>query len=190
MKLCKRVINRQIGNGLNIPKFHGMLHHVWNIKRHSAPSNFDTTSLESNLKENGKYPASTTVKGADVFQYQLGSRMTDSILINTITQQKFPDKYSTYKSWTINNHANNQTTTCGNQTKLSTKFNMTVDRNNITFDNKGISTNSPRDKLKYISKLFPTGLYKCLTGVKIGDEIFPSKLLLQRSFILEWWCII
>ena len=98
--------------------------------------------------------------------------MTDFFLINTITQQKFPDKYSTYKSWTINNHANNQTTTCGNQTKLSTKFNMTVDRNNITFDNKGISTNSPRDKLKYISKLFPTGLYKCRTEVKVGDDIF------------------
>ena len=172
MKLCKRVINRQIGNGLNIPKFHGMLHHIWNIKRHGTPTNFDTTSLESNLKENGKYPASTTVKGADVFQYQLGSRMTDSILINTITQQKFPDKYSNYKSWTINHSAHNQDTTCENMTKQGTKFKMKVDRNNITFDIKDISNNSPKDKLKYISKLFPTGVYKCLTEVKIGDDIF------------------
>ena len=61
----------------------------------------------------------------------LDQEMTYSILINTITQQKFLDKYSTYKSWTINSHANNQTITCGNQTKLSTKFNMTVDKNNI-----------------------------------------------------------
>ena len=67
MKLCKCVINRQIGNSLKIPKFHGMLHHVCNVKRHGAPSNFDTSSLESSLKENGKYPATTTVKCPNIF---------------------------------------------------------------------------------------------------------------------------
>ena len=106
MKLCKIVIARSTGNGLNIPKFHGLLHHVWNIKRHGAPMNFDTTSLESNLKENGKYPAATTVKGADVFQYQLASRMTDSIVIDTITRQKLPESYHNFSSESSINSSN------------------------------------------------------------------------------------
>ena len=172
MKLCKVVINRQLGNGLNIPKFHGMLHHVWNLKRHGAFTNFDTTSLESNLKENGKYPASTAVKGAEVFQEQLGSRMTDSIVIDTICRKYIPDLYGAYKSCTIDPNVETVNGTSPIINRCATRFGMKVDTNSIKFDNIGIHKNFPSKNMTCILKLFSTGDYSCLTEIKIGDDLF------------------
>ena len=58
--------------------------------------------------------------------------MKDSILINTITQEKFPDKYLTYKSWTINTHDSNHNRTGENIIKNGSKFIVAVDGNKIT----------------------------------------------------------
>ena len=172
MKLCKKVISRHTGNGLNLPKFHGLLHHIWNIKRHGAPMNFDTTSLESNLKENGKYPAATTVKGADVFQYQLASRMTDSIVINTIIRQKFPESFHNFSSESNTNSSDEDIISNTVNNHCATRFTMKVSNKVISFSQSEIQENTCNDKLLDFCSVFPDGDYKCITEIKKDTDIF------------------
>jgi ABC-type cobalamin transport system ATPase subunit len=69
------------GMGLNIMKFHGILHLMEDIQVNGVPLEFDTAANESHHKAS-KYAAQLTQKKESVFQMQVAKRLWEFKVLN------------------------------------------------------------------------------------------------------------
>ena len=78
LKLFKAVVNRQIGNGLRIVKYHHILHFCWYIERYGCIPNFDGSRPEGIAKINTKDKFRLTQKQSSTENYQTACRLYES----------------------------------------------------------------------------------------------------------------
>ena len=81
MKNYKEVVDRDIGNGLKIPKFHFLLHFVRNIARHGSVRNYDGSRPEAIAKYIAKSPGKRTQKHHKSLSIQTATRYHEDITI-------------------------------------------------------------------------------------------------------------
>ena len=74
MYVMKKVAQRSTGMGLNIMKFHAIIHLMDDILAFGVPLEFDTAANESHHKP-AKYAAKLTQRNEDTFQWQVAQRM-------------------------------------------------------------------------------------------------------------------
>ena len=81
LKAYKKLVVRNEGNGLKIPKFHLMLHVVRNICRHGAVGNYDGSRPEAIAKDLAKSPGLRTQKNHKSISFQSASRYHEDITV-------------------------------------------------------------------------------------------------------------
>jgi hypothetical protein len=86
LKLYKDVVNRQDGNGLNIPKFHQMLHYNSYIAKYGSVLNFDGGRGESIARETHSDPGKKTQRRYDTFLKQLADNYHNDMIIKEASQ--------------------------------------------------------------------------------------------------------
>ena len=91
MHVYKKTLARKKGNGLQIPKFHQLLHMPRYILKFGSPKNFNSGRCESHHISLSKRPAKTAQKRHNVFVEQVASRIFDQMLL-TRALQHFPDR--------------------------------------------------------------------------------------------------
>ena len=80
MYLIKNVLKRETGMGMNVQKFHSILHIVTDILLFGVASCYDTTSNESHHKL-AKIAAMLTQKDPKVFEKQCAQRLVEFLLL-------------------------------------------------------------------------------------------------------------
>jgi len=85
MSFYKKTIDRVVGNGLKIPKFHQLKHLPRYILKFGVPNNFSTARCESHHIVLSKRPAKTAQKRDESFEKQVGDRIIDSIVLSKAT---------------------------------------------------------------------------------------------------------
>ena len=83
MKLFKRVVCRDIGNGLCIPKYHQLLHYTRQILKDGSLLNIDGGRCESIAIENHTNPGKRTQMRYDSFLFQLSNHYHSDMVINS-----------------------------------------------------------------------------------------------------------
>ena len=81
MYVMKKVANRTKGMGLNIMKFHGIVHLMDDIIQHGVPLEFDTAGNESHHKI-AKVAARLTQQNEANFLYQVAVRMHEFLILD------------------------------------------------------------------------------------------------------------
>ena len=81
MYIMKKVAKRTEGMGLNIMKFHAIIHAVGDIKLNGVPTEYDTAANESHHKP-AKHAAKLTQMAANTFQFQTATRLVEFILVS------------------------------------------------------------------------------------------------------------
>jgi hypothetical protein len=82
MHKYKSTVERKDGNGLKLPKFHQLLHVPRYILKFGSPKNFNSGRCESHHIKLSKMPASTAQRRVATFEHQVGSRITDHLVVN------------------------------------------------------------------------------------------------------------
>ena len=72
LQMIKDTFPRRTGNGWKIPKFHEMLHLIYDIERYGSPANFNTAAPEHNHIWLAKRPGRHSVKDINTFNSQVG----------------------------------------------------------------------------------------------------------------------
>jgi hypothetical protein len=86
MYIMKKVAKRTKGMGLNIMKFHGILHLMDDIQVNGVPLEFDTAANESHHKAS-KYAAQLTQRNESTFQLQVAKRLWELKILNYATEE-------------------------------------------------------------------------------------------------------
>ena len=86
MKVYKKTLARKKGNGLQIPKFHQLLHMPRYILKFGSPKNFNSGRCESHHISLSKRPAKTAQKRHSVFVEQVANRIFDQMLLTRALQ--------------------------------------------------------------------------------------------------------
>lgn len=81
MYIMKKVAERTKGMGLNIMKFHGIVHLMDDIQVNGVPLEFDTAACESHHKAS-KYAAQLTQRNEPTFQIQVAKRLWEFKVLN------------------------------------------------------------------------------------------------------------
>lgn len=81
LEFYKKVVNRRIGRGMKISKFHMPLHLVDDIKRFGSPQNVDSSVGEKNHITMAKQPAQNTQRRPDSFEFQTAQRYQENVSI-------------------------------------------------------------------------------------------------------------
>jgi hypothetical protein len=81
MYIMKKVAQRTKGMGLNIMKFHGIIHLMEDIQVNGVPLEFDTAANESHHKSS-KYAAQLTQRNESTFQIQVAKRLWEFKILN------------------------------------------------------------------------------------------------------------
>ena len=81
LQLFKDVVNRQVGNGLCIVKYHHILHFCWYIQRYGCIPNFDGSRPEGIAKINTKDKFMLTQKQLSTENYQTACRLYESEIV-------------------------------------------------------------------------------------------------------------
>ena len=98
--------------------------------------------------------------------------MTDSIVIDTIIRQKFPESYHDTSSESSINSSNEDISEITVRKHCATRFVMKVDDQVISFNKKEIQDNICNDKFLDFLDVFPEGSYNCLSEIKKDTDIF------------------
>jgi hypothetical protein len=82
LALCRETINRQVGNGLDIVKFHLPLHLPADIESCGSADNFCSGVGESNHKTNSKAPAKRTQRRAQLLNRQTAAHCWEQLVVD------------------------------------------------------------------------------------------------------------
>lgn len=86
MYIMKRVAKRTKGMGLNLMKFHAIIHLMEDIKVNGVPLEFDTSANESHHKP-VKYAAQLTQRNQETFIYQVAVRMWEFQILDIALEE-------------------------------------------------------------------------------------------------------
>ena len=84
LQMIKDTFPRRTGNGWKIPKFHEMLHLIYDIERYGSPANFNAAAPEHNHIWLAKRPGRHSVKDINTFNSQVGRRIADTMTIQMV----------------------------------------------------------------------------------------------------------
>jgi hypothetical protein len=82
LETLKNTLDRQVGNGMKIIKFHLPLHFADDIQRFGTMANYDSGICESHHKDFAKQPASNTQRRKNVFEIQTAKRLVENMAID------------------------------------------------------------------------------------------------------------
>ena len=185
-QLYKRLVKRQDGNGLKIPKMHELLHVCRDILRHGPPMNYDTCPTESNHRPM-KALSQNTQRIKSRFEYQTASRLYEANIITTSYEANKTDI------------APNLSLTPKQTIKSTNKFVVTYDRNTkqvqfqinladqSTIENTDLSDISSYIESHVFDKVTVDNL-TCYSAYKRDNLIFYAESVRNRKHItnLSW----
>ncbi len=137
LKLFKDVVNRQVGNGLCIVKYHHVLHFCWYIQRYGCIPNFDGSRPEGIAKINTKDKFMLTQKQLSTENYQTACRLYESELVevacNEINSRSSPTADANIEgARPVATHPDQEVMPQHQKTATGSKFVMT-----LRFDGRG-----------------------------------------------------
>lgn len=89
MQMCVSRLPRMKGNGWCLPKFHELLHIVWNMMKYGAAPNFMAERTEALMKDTAKYPGRRAQKRHHgvLFEQQSARRLAETAMVNALHQR-------------------------------------------------------------------------------------------------------